>query len=185
MNSCVTHVSGPPVLNISDHAQIHEAREFNELLGIDRFYWTGQRGFQTHVFHRIDESSLFHLGSRLENRHKERVVPVVSIVAQLGRKSWYDLQWPCWKAQLGSMASFGICWMSVPVPGKRFCMWTTIRPFAEHFFVSHAHCVVHTKRVRRNVLAKMAAGHGGMSRRAIHCMGLSCRPPPSDPRKNV
>ena len=56
-------------------SQIHDAKEFNELLGIDGFYWTGKKGFQTHVFHCIDEASLFHLGKRLENRHVEHVIP--------------------------------------------------------------------------------------------------------------
>ena len=46
-------------------AQIHDAREFNELVGIDGFYWTGQKGFQTNAFHCIDEASLFHLGKCL------------------------------------------------------------------------------------------------------------------------
>ena len=57
-------------------AKLHDPREFNELLGIDRFYWTGRGGFQVMVFHCIDEASLFHLGRRLQNRHLEYVVPV-------------------------------------------------------------------------------------------------------------
>ena len=56
-------------------SQLHDAKEFNELVGIDGFYWTGRKGFQTHVFHCIDEASLFHLGKRLENRHVEHVIP--------------------------------------------------------------------------------------------------------------
>lgn len=57
-------------------SQIHDAREFNELVGIDGFYWTGKRGFQVNIFHCVDEASLFHLGRRLENRHVEHVIPV-------------------------------------------------------------------------------------------------------------
>ena len=57
-------------------AQIHDAREFNELVGIDGFYWTGRQGFQVHVFHCIDEASMFHLGRRLETRHTEHAIPV-------------------------------------------------------------------------------------------------------------
>lgn len=57
-------------------AQIHDARDFNELVGVDGFYWTGRQGFQVHVFHCIDEASLFHLGRRLETRHTEHAIPV-------------------------------------------------------------------------------------------------------------
>ena len=57
-------------------AKLHDPKEFNELLGIDGFYWTGRGGFQVMVFHCIDEASLFHLGRRLQNRHLEHVVPV-------------------------------------------------------------------------------------------------------------
>ena len=56
-------------------ARIHDAREFNGLVGVDGFYWTGRHGFQVHVFHCIDEASLFYLGRRLETRHTERVMP--------------------------------------------------------------------------------------------------------------
>ena len=57
-------------------AKLHDPKEFNELLGIDGFFWTGRGGFQVMVFHCIDEASLFHLGRRLQNRHLEHVVPV-------------------------------------------------------------------------------------------------------------
>ena len=56
-------------------AKLHEPREFNELVGIDGFFWTGRKGFQVMIFHCIDEASLFHLGRRLENRHLEHVLP--------------------------------------------------------------------------------------------------------------
>eukprot|EP00435_Cladocopium_sp_Y103_P004696 s6476_g1.t1 len=56
-------------------AKLHDPKEFNEILGIDGFFWTGRKGFQVMIFHCIDESSLFHLGRRLENRHLEHVIP--------------------------------------------------------------------------------------------------------------
>ena len=56
-------------------AKLHDPKDFNELVGIDGFYWTGKAGFQVMVFHCIDEASNFHLGRRLENRHLEHVVP--------------------------------------------------------------------------------------------------------------
>jgi hypothetical protein len=56
-------------------AKLHEPKEFNDLLGIDGFFWTGKKGFQVMIFHCIDEVFLFHLGRRLDNRHLEHVIP--------------------------------------------------------------------------------------------------------------
>lgn len=61
-------------------AQLHEPREFNDLAGIDGFFWTGKAGFQVVVLHCIDEASLFHLGRRLENRNLEHVIPALSVM---------------------------------------------------------------------------------------------------------
>jgi hypothetical protein len=55
-------------------AKLHEARDFNDLIGMDGFYWSGVRGFRVHVFHCIDEASLFHLGRRCETRNPDRVI---------------------------------------------------------------------------------------------------------------
>ena len=56
-------------------AKLHEPKEFNDLLGIDGFFWTGKKDFQVMIFHCIDEASLFHLGRRLDNRHLEHAIP--------------------------------------------------------------------------------------------------------------
>ena len=56
-------------------AKLHDAKDFNDMVGIDGFYWTGKAGFQVLVFHCIDEASLFHLGKRIENRHLDHVIP--------------------------------------------------------------------------------------------------------------
>ena len=56
-------------------SKLHEPKDFNDLVGIDGFYWTGRAGFQVLVFHCIDEASLFHLGKRIENRHLDHVIP--------------------------------------------------------------------------------------------------------------
>ena len=55
-------------------AKLHEPRDFNDLVGIDGFYWSGSKGFRVHVFHCIDESSLFHLGRRCETRNTDQVI---------------------------------------------------------------------------------------------------------------
>ena len=56
-------------------SKLHEPKDFNDMVGIDGFYWTGRAGFQVLVFHCIDEASLFHLGKRIENRHLDHVIP--------------------------------------------------------------------------------------------------------------
>lgn len=56
-------------------AKLHDPKEFNEMIAADCFFWTGKAGFQVMVFHTIDESSMFHIGRRLENRHLEHVLP--------------------------------------------------------------------------------------------------------------
>ena len=55
-------------------AKLHEPRDFNDLIGMDGFFWTGIRGFQVHVFHCIDEASLFHLGKRCHTRNPDEVI---------------------------------------------------------------------------------------------------------------
>ena len=55
-------------------AKLHEARDFNDLVGLDGFYWSGSRDFRIHVFHCIDEASLFHLGRPYETRNPDQVI---------------------------------------------------------------------------------------------------------------
>eukprot|EP00435_Cladocopium_sp_Y103_P034646 s733_g9.t1 len=55
-------------------AKLHDPKDFNDLVGIDGFYWSGSKGFSVHVFHCIDEASLFHLGRRCETRNADQVV---------------------------------------------------------------------------------------------------------------
>eukprot|EP00435_Cladocopium_sp_Y103_P041880 s782_g11.t1 len=54
--------------------KLHDPKDFNDLVGIDGFYWSGSKGFSVHVFHCIDEASLFHLGRRCETRNADQVV---------------------------------------------------------------------------------------------------------------
>ena len=78
-------------------AKLHEPREFNELVGIDGFFWTGRKGFQVMIFHCIDEASLFHLGRRLENRHLEHVLPAFTeFLVLLGWPTQDCILGPCW-----------------------------------------------------------------------------------------
>jgi hypothetical protein len=68
----------PPRLDIKGLPSSTDPEEFNELLGIDGFFWTGKKRFQVMNFHCIDEASLFHLGRRLDNRHLEHAIPAFS-----------------------------------------------------------------------------------------------------------
>ena len=38
------------------------------------FFWSGSKGFRVHIFHCIDEASLFHLGRRCETRNADQVI---------------------------------------------------------------------------------------------------------------
>ena len=54
--------------------KLHDPMEFNQMVGLDGFYWSGKAGFQVHVFHCIDEASLFHIGRRIEHRDSRRTI---------------------------------------------------------------------------------------------------------------
>ena len=55
-------------------AKLHEPLEFNQLVGIDGFFWSGKQGFQVHVLHCIDEASLFHMGRRARTRNPDQTM---------------------------------------------------------------------------------------------------------------
>ena len=61
--------------SISRPAKLHEPTEFNQVVGIDGFFWRGQAGFQIYVVHFIDECSCFHLGRRVDSRHTSSALP--------------------------------------------------------------------------------------------------------------
>lgn len=44
---------------------------------MDGFFFTGKAGFQVMILHVIDESSMFHMARRLENRHLNHVLPAL------------------------------------------------------------------------------------------------------------
>ena len=49
-------------------SKLPEPKEFNDVLGIDGFFFKGQSGYRAYVIHIIDESSCFHLGRRSSSR---------------------------------------------------------------------------------------------------------------------
>ena len=60
---------------IARPGKLHEPTEFNQVLGIDGFFWKGRAGIQVYVVHFIDECSCFHLGRRVESRHTSAALP--------------------------------------------------------------------------------------------------------------
>ena len=56
-------------------AKLHEPKEFNQMLGMDAFYWSGRGQFQCYVLHVHDEASGFHLARRLDGRNLDHAIP--------------------------------------------------------------------------------------------------------------
>ena len=56
-------------------AKLHSPKEFNDLVGIDGFFWRGKKGFQCYVIHIYDEASGFHLAKRLDGRNLDHAIP--------------------------------------------------------------------------------------------------------------
>ena len=64
-------------------AKLHPPREFNDVIGIDGFFWKGKRGFQCYVLHMYDEASGFHLAKRLDGRNLDHAIPAFTNVWSL------------------------------------------------------------------------------------------------------
>ena len=52
--------------------------EFNDLVGVDGFFFKGQSGYRAYVIHSLDEASCFHLGRRVTNRHSSLAIKSLS-----------------------------------------------------------------------------------------------------------
>ena len=48
--------------------KLPEPKEFNDVIGVDGFFFKSQAGYRAYVLHFIDESSCFHLGRRSSSR---------------------------------------------------------------------------------------------------------------------
>ena len=59
-------------------AKLKEPTEFNDVVGLDGFFWKGRGGFQVYVVHCIDEASLFHLGRRSSTRHLSEAIRILN-----------------------------------------------------------------------------------------------------------
>ena len=68
-------------------SKLHDPTEFNDIVGVDGFFWRGSGGFQAYVVHAIDESSCFHLGRRTKSRHGTEVMAML-------RETWMSWAGP-------------------------------------------------------------------------------------------
>ena len=56
-------------------SKLHPPREFNDVIGLDGFFWKGKGNFQCYVLHIYDEASGFHLARRLDGRNLDHAIP--------------------------------------------------------------------------------------------------------------
>ena len=59
-------------------SKLPEPREFNELIGVDGFYFKSQSGYRAYVVHVLDEASCFHQGRRTQSRHSTEAMQTLS-----------------------------------------------------------------------------------------------------------
>ena len=50
-------------------SKLHEPTDFNDIIGIDGFYFQSRAGYRGYVLHVLDESSCFHVARRATSRH--------------------------------------------------------------------------------------------------------------------
>ena len=78
-------------------AKLHEAKDFNDLVGMDGFYWSGSKGFQSSCFSLhwwgfvvSSWPTMWNPKSRPSHRYLDKFLDI------MGRKSQPDLHWPSW-----------------------------------------------------------------------------------------
>ena len=49
--------------------KLHEPKEFNDVIGLDGFYFQSRAGYRAYVLHVLDESSCFHMAKRVPPKH--------------------------------------------------------------------------------------------------------------------
>ena len=59
-------------------SKLPESREFNDLLGIDGFYFKAKSGYRVYVLHAIDEASCFQQGRRAMSRHASDAIKALN-----------------------------------------------------------------------------------------------------------
>lgn len=59
-------------------SKLPQVREFNDLIGVDGFYFKSKAGYRTYVLHAIDEASCFQQGRRAVSRHATDAIQALS-----------------------------------------------------------------------------------------------------------
>ena len=59
-------------------SKLPEPREFNDLIGVDGFYFKSRSGYRTYVLHALDEASCFHMGRRAPSRHTSQALEALA-----------------------------------------------------------------------------------------------------------
>ncbi|CAE7339420.1 GIP [Symbiodinium natans] len=49
-------------------SKLSEPREFNDVIGVDGFFFKSKSGYKSYVLHALDEASCFHMGRRTQSR---------------------------------------------------------------------------------------------------------------------
>ena len=59
-------------------SKLPEHKEFNDLIGVDGFFFKGRSGYKAYVLHALDEASCFHLGRRVLSRQTSHATKTLS-----------------------------------------------------------------------------------------------------------
>ncbi|CAL1130953.1 unnamed protein product [Cladocopium goreaui] len=84
---CDTCVESQDRRKRSQPSRIHEALDFNDVVGADGAYWTNKNGKTFHFMHFIDEATLYHVGSLSARKVEDQV--------QTFLNTWVQWAGPC------------------------------------------------------------------------------------------
>eukprot|EP00435_Cladocopium_sp_Y103_P022581 s1765_g5.t1 len=83
-DTCVETQNRP---KLSQPSRIHDALDFNDVVGADGAYWTNSTGKTFHFMHFIDESTLYHVGAVSARKVEDQI--------RVFLQSWVQWAGPC------------------------------------------------------------------------------------------
>ena len=84
---CDTCVESQERRKRSQPSRIHEALDFNDVVGADGAYWTNKKGKTFHFMHFIDEATLYHVGALSSRKVESQIETFLS--------TWVQWAGPC------------------------------------------------------------------------------------------
>ena len=84
---CDTCVETQTRIKGSQPGRIHDARDFNDVVGADGAYWTNSKGRTFHFMHFIDEATLYHVGALCARKVEDQIEAFLD--------SWVHWAGPC------------------------------------------------------------------------------------------